>query len=62
VLIVDVDPQGNLTSGVGRKGQPSEAGSIYDALTDRPNRRPMRDRSSSRRISIACSSFPPTAI
>jgi len=33
VLIVDVDPQGNLTSGVGRKGQPSQAGSIYEALT-----------------------------
>ena len=33
VLIVDVDPQGNMTSGVGRKGQPSQAGSIYEALT-----------------------------
>src|SRR5262245_12755328 len=33
VLLVDVDPQGNLTSGVGRKGQATEAGSIYDALT-----------------------------
>ena len=33
VLLVDVDPQGNLTSGVGRKGQTAEAGSIYDALT-----------------------------
>jgi chromosome partitioning protein len=33
VLLVDVDPQGNLTSGVGRKGQASEAGSIYEALT-----------------------------
>jgi chromosome partitioning protein len=33
VLLVDVDPQGNLTSGVGRKGQPAEAGSIYEALT-----------------------------
>jgi len=33
VLLVDVDPQGNLTSGVGRKGQTAEAGSIYEALT-----------------------------
>jgi chromosome partitioning protein len=33
VLLVDVDPQSNLTSGVGRKGQPAEAGSIYEALT-----------------------------
>jgi chromosome partitioning protein len=33
VLLVDVDPQGNLTSGVGRKGQTTEAGTIYDALT-----------------------------
>jgi len=33
VLLVDLDPQGNLTSGVGRKGQAAEAGSIYEALT-----------------------------
>ena len=33
VLLVDVDPQGNLTSGVGRKGQSSDAGTIYSALT-----------------------------
>lgn len=33
VLLVDVDPQGNLTSGVGQKGKPSEAGTVYDALT-----------------------------
>ena len=33
VLLVDVDPQGNLTSGVGRKGQTASAGTIYDALT-----------------------------
>jgi chromosome partitioning protein len=33
VLLIDVDPQGNLTSGVGRKGQNAEAGSIYEALT-----------------------------
>jgi chromosome partitioning protein len=33
VLLVDVDPQGNLTSGVGRKGQASLAGTIYNALT-----------------------------
>jgi chromosome partitioning protein len=33
VLVVDVDPQGNLTSGVGRKGASAEGGTIYDALT-----------------------------
>jgi chromosome partitioning protein len=34
VLLVDLDPQANCTSGVGRKGQASPAGTIYDALTD----------------------------
>src|SRR4029077_19564277 len=33
VLLVDVDPQGNLTSGVGQKGHRAAAGTIYDALT-----------------------------
>src|SRR5687767_234768 len=33
VLLVDVDPQGNLTSGVGRKGEIPDQGTIYDALT-----------------------------
>jgi len=33
VLLVDVDPQSNLTSGVGRKGVSAEGGTIYDALT-----------------------------
>src|SRR5262249_4695703 len=33
VLLVDVDPQANLTSGVGLKGKASEPGTIYDALT-----------------------------
>ena len=33
VLLVDVDPQANLTSGVGQKGQASPTGTIYDALT-----------------------------
>jgi chromosome partitioning protein len=33
VLLVDVDPQGNLTSGVGRKGQTAAGGTIYHALT-----------------------------
>jgi chromosome partitioning protein len=32
VLLVDVDPQGNLTSGVGMKGTRSEGGTIYEAL------------------------------
>jgi len=33
VLLVDVDPQGNLTSGVGQKGKASDAGTVYQALT-----------------------------
>lgn len=32
VLLVDLDPQGNLTSGVGLKGRHAPAGTIYDAL------------------------------
>ncbi|MGZ7080963.1 MAG: ParA family protein [Thermoanaerobaculia bacterium] len=33
VLLVDVDPQGNLTSGIGQKGKASAAGTVYAALT-----------------------------
>jgi chromosome partitioning protein len=33
VLLVDVDPQGNLTSGVGQKGKAAAGGTVYDALT-----------------------------
>src|SRR5437762_7763479 len=33
VLLGDVDPQGNLTSGVGQKGKAAAAGTIYEALT-----------------------------
>lgn len=33
VLLVDMDPQANLTSGVGLKGQSAPGGTIYDALT-----------------------------
>ena len=33
VLLVDVDPQGNLTSGVGLRGQAAPAGNIYHILT-----------------------------
>src|SRR5438477_12681418 len=33
VLLVDVDPQGNLTSGVGCKGRAADGGTIYNALT-----------------------------
>ncbi len=36
VLLVDVDPQGNLTSGVGKKGQAGSGGTIYEALTAEP--------------------------
>jgi len=34
VLLVDIDPQANLTSGVGLRGQSGPAGTIYDALTN----------------------------
>ena len=36
VLLVDIDPQGNLTSGVGQKGKAASAGTIYEALTATP--------------------------
>lgn len=32
VLLVDTDPQGNLSSGVGLKGQRAEGGTVYEAL------------------------------
>jgi len=32
VLLVDIDPQGNLTSGVGLKGHRGEGGTVYEAL------------------------------
>jgi chromosome partitioning protein len=32
VLLVDMDPQGNLTSGVGLRGQRAGGGTIYEAL------------------------------
>jgi chromosome partitioning protein len=33
VLLVDADPQANLTSGVGQRGKAPAAGTIYEALT-----------------------------
>jgi chromosome partitioning protein len=33
ILLVDMDPQANLTSGLGLKGQSGAGGTIYDALT-----------------------------
>ena len=33
VLVVDLDPQANLTSGVGLKGQTAPGGTVYEALT-----------------------------
>jgi chromosome partitioning protein len=39
-LLVDVDPQANLTSGVGMKGQAAAEGTVYEALlTDAPPQR-----------------------
>jgi chromosome partitioning protein len=37
VLLVDLDPQANLTSGVGLKGQTGPGGSVYHALTAHPD-------------------------
>jgi len=40
ILLVDVDPQANLSSGVGLKGQSAPGGTIYQALTgDAPDPR-----------------------
>jgi chromosome partitioning protein len=36
VLLVDLDPQGNLTSGIGLRGHRAKGGTIYDALTSDP--------------------------
>ena len=33
ILLVDMDPQANLTSGIGLKGQAAAGGTIYEALT-----------------------------
>ncbi len=33
ILLVDADPQGNLTSGVGQRGKSGAAGTLYHALT-----------------------------
>jgi chromosome partitioning protein len=33
ILLVDMDPQGNLTSGVGLKEQAADADTIYEAIT-----------------------------
>ena len=33
VLLVDLDPQANLTSGIGLKGQTAPGGTVYNALT-----------------------------
>ncbi len=38
VLLVDLDPQGNLTSGIGMKGQAAAGGTAYEALlSDAPD-------------------------
>jgi len=41
VLVVDLDPQANLTSGFGLKGQSAPGGTVYEALTsDAPDPAP----------------------
>jgi chromosome partitioning protein len=37
VLVVDLDPQANLTSGLGLKGQSAPGGTVYEALTRDPD-------------------------
>src|SRR5678816_4114703 len=32
VLLIDLDPQGNLTSGIGLRGQRAPGGTVYEAL------------------------------
>jgi chromosome partitioning protein len=32
VLLIDIDPQGNLTSGIGLRGQRAAGGTVYEAL------------------------------
>jgi chromosome partitioning protein len=41
VLLVDSDPQGNATSGVGLRGQKAAAGTIYEALSTEATAAPM---------------------
>jgi chromosome partitioning protein len=42
VLLIDLDPQSNLTSGVGQKGKAAAAGTVYHALTTpQPSRDPL---------------------
>src|SRR5437016_3841293 len=33
ILLIDMDPQANLTSGLGQKGRAAPGGTVYDALT-----------------------------
>jgi chromosome partitioning protein len=37
LLLIDIDPQANLTSGIGLKGQARDAGTIYQALLGAPD-------------------------
>jgi chromosome partitioning protein len=52
-LLVDIDPQGNATSGLGLKGQAAPAGTIYQALTsDAPDAASFVLRSAVERLDV----------
>ncbi|MFN7982016.1 MAG: ParA family protein [Vicinamibacterales bacterium] len=55
VLLVDVDPQANLTSGVSLKGQAGPGGTVYNALTHEtagPDAHPFILKTSTERLDI----------
>jgi chromosome partitioning protein len=52
ILVVDVDPQGNLTSGLGLKAATREAGTIYDSLMADPPTPPPVLRTSIDKLSL----------
>ncbi|MBA3270246.1 MAG: ParA family protein [Acidobacteria bacterium] len=52
-LVVDIDPQGNATSGLGLKGQSATGGTIYQALTsDAPDGKDFILQTSTENLSV----------